>query len=232
MEKATGIGGLFFRARDPAALQRWYQEHLGVNPTPSSYDELPWWQEAGPTVFAPFPEATDYFGDAKRAWMVNFRVRNLDALATQLRAAGIAVKIDEQHYPNGRFARLHDPEGNPIELWEPAGPDAPRQAGTREYYALLYHVVDDFVSRRSAYREEHLRLVHKAHRRGELLLAGALAEPADRALLVFRAADRSVVEAFARNDPYVTSGLVTRWEVRPWAVVIGDDALEAITKAV
>jgi uncharacterized protein YciI len=91
------------------------------------------------------------------------------------------------------------------------------------YYALFYDVVDDFVSRRAAYREEHLRLVREAHGRGELLLAGALTEPADRALLVFRAADRSVVEDFARNDPYVTSGLVTRWEVRSWAVVIGNE---------
>jgi uncharacterized protein YciI len=91
-----------------------------------------------------------------------------------------------------------------------------------KYFALFYHVVEDFVARRSAYREEHLRLAREAHRRGELLLAGALTDPADRALLVFRAADRSVAEEFARNDPYVTTGLVTRWEVRPWAVVIGE----------
>jgi uncharacterized protein YciI len=95
------------------------------------------------------------------------------------------------------------------------------------YFALFYHVVDDFVARRSAYREEHLRLAREAHRRGELLLAGALTDPADRALLVFRAADRATAEAFARSDPYVTNGLVTRWEVRPWAVVIGGDAAAA-----
>jgi uncharacterized protein YciI len=94
------------------------------------------------------------------------------------------------------------------------------------YFALFYHVVDDFVSRRAPYRGEHLRLAHAAHRRGELLLAGALTEPADRALLVFRTADRSTVEAFARNDPYVANGLVTRWEVRSWAVVIGEDGGE------
>jgi uncharacterized protein len=90
-----------------------------------------------------------------------------------------------------------------------------------KYFALFYTVVDDFVSRRAPYREAHLQLVREAHRRGEVLLAGALTDPTDRALLVFRAADRSVVEDFARNDPYVTSGLVTRWEVRPWAVVVG-----------
>jgi uncharacterized protein YciI len=95
------------------------------------------------------------------------------------------------------------------------------------YFALFYEVVNDFVSRRAPHREEHLRLARAAHRRGELLLAGALADPPDRALLVFRTAERSAVEAFARNDPYVTNGLVTRWEVRPWAVVIGADAAGA-----
>ena len=92
-----------------------------------------------------------------------------------------------------------------------------------KYYALFYYVVDDFVARRAEYREEHLGLVREAHRRGELLLAGAFTDPTDRALLVFRAADRSVAEDFARNDPYVKRELVTRWEVRPWAVVIGDE---------
>jgi glyoxylase I family protein len=86
---------------------------------------LPWAQEAGPTVFSPFPEATDYFGDPRQALMVNFRVRNLDAMAAQLRTAGIAIEVDPQQYPIGRFARLHDPDGNPIELWEPTGRDAP-----------------------------------------------------------------------------------------------------------
>src|SRR5215510_20148 len=96
-----------------------------------------------------------------------------------------------------------------------------------QYFALFYDVVNDFVSRRSPYREEHLRLVRAAHRRGEVVLAGALMNPADRALLVFRTGDRAAVEAFARNDPYVTSGLVTRWEVRPWAVVVGDEPSNA-----
>jgi glyoxylase I family protein len=125
MEKVTGIGGLFFRAHDPTALGHWYQQHLGVSLTPTSYDAPVWQQEAGPTVFSPFPQTSDYFGDAQKVWMVNFRVRDLDKMAAQLRTAGIAVKIDPQSYPNGRFARLHDPEGNPIELWQPARPDAP-----------------------------------------------------------------------------------------------------------
>jgi glyoxylase I family protein len=120
MEKVTGIGGLFFRAQDPVGLGHWYQQHLGVSLIPSSYKDSVWRQEAGPTAFAPFPETSDYFGDAHKDWMVNFRVRDLDKMAAQLRGAGIEVKIDPQSYPNGRFARIHDPEGNPIELWQPA----------------------------------------------------------------------------------------------------------------
>ena len=101
-----------------------------------------------------------------------------------------------------------------------------------KYFALFYDVVNDFVSRREQYREEHLRLAREAHHRGELLLAGALSEPADRALLVFRATGRAAVEEFARNDPYVTNGLVTRWDIRPWAVVIGDAPTDGNPKAV
>jgi glyoxylase I family protein len=118
-EKVTGIGGLFFRAQDPAALGRWYQQHLGISLTPTSNDQSAWRQEAGPTAFTPFAETSNYFGDPHKVWMVNFRVRNLDRMAAQLQAAGIAVKVDPQSYPYGRFARLHDPEGNPIELWQP-----------------------------------------------------------------------------------------------------------------
>jgi glyoxylase I family protein len=121
MEKVTGIGGLFFRAQDPKALATWYQQHLGISLTPSREGEHPWEQEAGPTAFTPFPEATKYFGDANKVWMVNFRVRDLDKMAAQLRAAGVEIKVDPESYPGiGRFARLHDPEGNPIELWQPA----------------------------------------------------------------------------------------------------------------
>ena len=124
MEQVTGIGGLFFRARDPQELGRWYRDRLGITLVQSNYEEPPWQQEAGSTVFTPFPETTDYFGpDATKAWMVNFRVRSLDAMVAQLLAAGVSVEVDPQPYPNGRFARLYDPEGNPIELWEPDGRD-------------------------------------------------------------------------------------------------------------
>lgn len=80
-----------------------------------------WVQEAGPTVFEPFMEKTEYFGEPKYAWMLNFRVRSLAAMVEQLRAAGIAVEVDETEYPNGVFARLQDPERNPVAIWQPRG---------------------------------------------------------------------------------------------------------------
>jgi glyoxylase I family protein len=95
-----------------------------VDVVPDNYDDLPWQQQGGPTAYAPFPEDTKYFGDSGRQWMIDFRVVNLDAMMAQLRAAGITVEIYPGPYPNGRFARLHDPEGNPIELWEPVVPRA------------------------------------------------------------------------------------------------------------
>ena len=95
------------------------------------------------------------------------------------------------------------------------------------YCALFYYVVDDYVARRAPYRDAHLRLAQEAHRRGELLLGGAFSDPADRALLVFRAPDRTVVENFVRNDPYVINGLVSRWEIRSWSVVIGNEPADA-----
>ena len=91
------------------------------------------------------------------------------------------------------------------------------------YFALFYDVVDSFIERRTPYREEHLRLAQEAHCRGEILLAGALGTPPDCALIVFHAGDPSIPEAFARADPYVMNGLVTRWQVQPWAVVIGNE---------
>ena len=123
MEKVTGIGGFFFRAKDPKALMLWYKEHLGISLIPASAEQSPWQQEAGATAFAAFKETSTYF-DPQKGWMLNFRVRNLDKMAAQLQAAGTEVKIDPQTYPNGRFAHLHDPEGNPLELWEPAKPAA------------------------------------------------------------------------------------------------------------
>jgi uncharacterized protein YciI len=91
------------------------------------------------------------------------------------------------------------------------------------YYALLYELVDDMVTRRMPFREEHLRLARESRERSELVLGGALSEPVDRALLVFLVDDKSKVEAFAQKDPYVTNGLVKKWEVRPWNVVVGNE---------
>jgi len=119
MERVIGIGGVFFRSENPETTARWYQEKLGIDLVPEDYEHQPWTQEAGPTVFAPFPKDTEYFGDRMRMWMLNFRVKNLDAMVEQLRGLGVEVKVDPENYPNGRFARIHDPEGNAIELWEP-----------------------------------------------------------------------------------------------------------------
>src|SRR5712671_1741569 len=92
------------------------------------------------------------------------------------------------------------------------------------YYALFYDAVNDFIARRATYRDEHLRLAREARARGELVLAGALADPADGALLIFQGESPAVAEAFARQDPYVKNGLITNWRVRRWTVVGAHDA--------
>jgi uncharacterized protein YciI len=92
------------------------------------------------------------------------------------------------------------------------------------HFALFYEIVDNFAEKRTPYREKHLAKVKEAHRDGRLVLAGAFAEPVDGALLVFRGQSPEVAEEFAKADPYVTSGLVTKWRVRQWATVIGDGA--------
>jgi uncharacterized protein YciI len=89
------------------------------------------------------------------------------------------------------------------------------------YYALIYHLTDDYLERRPAFRAEHLQLAKDAEARGELVLGGAYSDPADTALLVWRGADASAAENFVANDPYVKNGLIERWEIRPYTVVIG-----------
>jgi uncharacterized protein len=89
------------------------------------------------------------------------------------------------------------------------------------YFALIYDVIDDYVEQRQQFRQLHLAVAQDATERGELVFGGAFDDPVDGALLIFRGADRSVAEDFAHNDPYVLNGLVTRWRVRPWNVVIG-----------
>jgi predicted enzyme related to lactoylglutathione lyase len=119
MVKVLGMGGVFFRAKDPVALAAWYQTHLNIAPAPTTADMLPWLTEAGVTVFSPFDADTDHFSKDK-AVMFNFRVANLDAACAELAAAGINCGDILRMEGVGSFARIHDPEGNPIELWEPA----------------------------------------------------------------------------------------------------------------
>jgi predicted enzyme related to lactoylglutathione lyase len=122
--KVLGIGGVFLRADDPGKLSAWYREHLGFTVTaggePAPDGSYSWEQEAGETVFSFFPRANAYF-PVDRPAMINLRVSGLDALAARLTAANIEVirKAEWDHPSVGRFARIHDPEGNPIELWEP-----------------------------------------------------------------------------------------------------------------
>ncbi len=123
MEQVTGIGGFFFKARNPEQLGQWYSTHLGIDLPPESYDVSSWWQQPGPTVFAAMPADSNHFGDPTQSWSINFRVTDLDAMVNQLRAAGLPVEVDPQTYPNGRFASLRDPEGNPVQLWQPDGAD-------------------------------------------------------------------------------------------------------------
>src|SRR3954453_22827136 len=119
MERVTGIGGVFFRARKPEALALWDQEGVRVTTLPESYGGTPWRQQEGETVFAPFPQDSEMIGPPEHTWMINFRVDDLDPIVAQRRAAGETVNVDAQRYPNGRFAELRDPEGNGIQLWQP-----------------------------------------------------------------------------------------------------------------
>ena len=121
----VGIGGFFFRAKDPEGLKAWYKEHLGVGggcgtDENGQSNEWVWFHEGGPMVFEPFKQDSDYFPIEKQV-MINLRVRGLDGLLERLRAVGIdVITRAEWDVPEiGRFARIHDPEGNPIELWEP-----------------------------------------------------------------------------------------------------------------
>lgn len=113
-----GFGGYFRRAKDPTAMKAWYLKHLGIGP--SKPEDHVWMAGGGPVVFEPFPQDSTYFA-AENQVMVNFRVSEMDALIAELRAAGIDVetRAEWDHPDYGRFARIHDPEGNPIELWQP-----------------------------------------------------------------------------------------------------------------
>ena len=117
MVKVLGIGGVFFRSKDPSGLAQWYHQHLGIDPVPSDATQTPWRTQEGFTVFSPFAGDTDYFPQ-DRSFMLNFRVADLDAAIAELSAEGIACSDVQAMQGVGRFSRLHDPEGNAIELWE------------------------------------------------------------------------------------------------------------------
>jgi catechol 2,3-dioxygenase-like lactoylglutathione lyase family enzyme len=122
MERVTGIGGIFFKARDPDRLSAWYREHLGI-PVENGHAGFTWRdrdrpEEIGRTIWSLFPVEADYFGASSSPFMVNYRVANLDRMLEQLRGAGIVIeKVEDYDY--GRFAWVTDPEGNRLELWEP-----------------------------------------------------------------------------------------------------------------
>jgi len=131
MERISGIGVIFVRSRDPRALAQWYEDHFGISKVPDTYEEGSWWQDTGPTVFAPYDDQNEYLSRFQANLILNFRVENLDRMVEQLRGSGIAVDVDPDVYPNGRFAHLTDPEGNPVQLWEVAGTDSKRPRGAK-----------------------------------------------------------------------------------------------------
>jgi len=119
MAKAVGVGGVFLKASDPKGLAAWYAEHLGIEPGPGGVLIFAGPESAGKTVFAHFPQNTDYFGGGSQGFMVNFRVDDLDGLLAQLTAAGVRVDPKREDYGYGRFGWIWDLEGNRVELWQP-----------------------------------------------------------------------------------------------------------------
>lgn len=117
---ALGFGGFFFRSDNPKQLAEWYEKALGIKRTPSDDSAEPWFAQSGPLVFQPFDHDSDMLADSRLGFMLNFRVADLDATVKHLRDMGVDVRVDPQTYSYGRFAELKDPEGNPIQLWQPA----------------------------------------------------------------------------------------------------------------
>lgn len=124
MKRVTGIGGIFFKTRDPDAMKAWYERHLGINLDPSYGTSFEWRQAGDPerkgyTVWSPFPADTDYFAPSQKDFMVNYRVADLDGLLDLLRQEGVEVVGEVHNFDYGKFAHVLDPEGNKVELWEP-----------------------------------------------------------------------------------------------------------------
>ncbi|WP_024869965.1 VOC family protein [Pseudoxanthomonas suwonensis] len=123
MKRVTGIGGIFFKAKDPAALSAWYGRHLGLDVTGWGGALFRWGGEgsaAGVTVWSPFAQDTRYMEPGTASFMLNFRVADLDALLAALRSEGCDVLEKTEESEQGRFGWVIDPEGNKVELWEPA----------------------------------------------------------------------------------------------------------------
>ncbi|HEV2377091.1 MAG TPA: VOC family protein [Streptosporangiaceae bacterium] len=118
MQRVSGIGGVFLRARDPAALRSWYAEHLGVEVSDWGGQQFDW-TPGGSTTWAVFDADTQYLGRAEQSYMINFRVADLDAMLGQLRAAGVEVVDEVTEHEYGRFGWAYDCEGNRLELWQP-----------------------------------------------------------------------------------------------------------------
>ena len=125
MQKVTGLGGIFFKAENPSALYQWYEKHLGLKGDPNAGVHFKWRDAEDPsnpgrTVWAVFPKDTKYFGPSGSTFMLNYRVADLDATLNALREEGVAIDEHREDHEYGRFAWITDPEGNRIELWEPA----------------------------------------------------------------------------------------------------------------
>lgn len=123
MKKVTGIGGIFFKCKDPEIIKEWYKTHLGLNTNAYGADFE--WRDVedptkkGSTVWSPFPENTNYFEPASKEFMINYRVENIEALVEALKAEGVTIVDEIETYDYGKFVHILDPEGNKIELWEP-----------------------------------------------------------------------------------------------------------------
>ena len=124
MKRVTGIGGIFFKAKDQKKLSEWYEKHLGLKPDPGAGVLLRWREmdnpgRVGMTVWSLFKDDTKYFDPSRAPFMINYRVDDLDALLEALRAEGVEIDPKRENYEYGRFAWIMDPDGNRIELWEP-----------------------------------------------------------------------------------------------------------------
>ena len=119
MQKITGVGGFFFKSKNPAQLNEWYEKHLGIAQSPPDQLSGGWWTDAVPSIFYAEPEDTKFSGTSQ-CWYVNFTVDDLDAMMKQLQESGIEVELKHEATKFGKFAHLHDPDGNLVELWEPS----------------------------------------------------------------------------------------------------------------